>query len=229
VLVGPVPDDATKGGLFDGATSAFGAGNVEDQLRVETGTTGPAGEAVAAVLLGLANAPRGWTAIWGDAMTLTLVGEVASQADKAAIVAAATQAFAPGTVIEKLTVSAAGGSSPEIERINREIRLRGVNFVTGSAELTPASRRTLDRIAAILADADAVRAQLQGHTDDQGDAAANQALSARRAQAVVDYLVGKGIARGRLVPRGFGETRPIASNASEAGRAQNRRVVFRRL
>ena len=230
VLDGPVAADDTRTALVDGATTAFGAGKVDDQLRVEGGAGGPDPEPVEAVLGALAGAPRGWTAIWGSPEVLTLVGEVPTDADKAAIVAAATQAFAPGTVDDKLTVAAAGTpTAPAIDDINKEIRLRGVNFVTGSAELTPASRTTLDRIAAILADAGDLRAQVQGHTDNQGDAAANQALSARRAQAVVAYLAGKGIARNRLVPRGFGETRPVASNNTPDGRAKNRRVVFRQI
>lgn len=233
VLDGPVPDDTTKSALADGATTVFGAGNVDDRLHVDAAAGGPAPEAVEATLGALANAPRGWTAIWGSPDVLTLVGEVASAADKTAIVAAATAAFAPGTVVDKLTVAAGSavataGSSPEINAINQEIRLRGVNFVTGSADLTPASRATLDRIAAILAKATDVRAQVQGHTDDQGDAVANQSLSQRRAQSVVAYLVGKGIARTRLIARGFGETQPIAPNTTDTGRAKNRRVVFRR-
>jgi OmpA-OmpF porin, OOP family len=232
-LDGPVADDATKSALADAATTVFGAGGVDDQLRVEAGAAGPANEIVEATLGALATAPRGWTAIWGAPDALTLIGEVASDADKTAIVDAATKAFAPGTVIDKLTVASAqatdGNASPEIDAINKEIRLRGVNFVTGSADLTPASRSTLDRIAKILAGATDVRAQVQGHTDNQGEAAANQQLSQRRAASVVAYLVGKGIAADRLVARGFGESRPIAPNATDAGRAKNRRVVFRRI
>ena len=232
-LDGPVADDATKSALADAATTVFGAGNVDDQLRVEGGAAGPTNEVIEATLGALATAPRGWTAIWGAPDALTLVGEVASEANKTAIVDAATKAFAPGTIIDKLTVSSAqatdGNASPEIDAINKEIRLRGVNFVTGSADLTPASRTTLDRIAKILAGVKDVRAQVQGHTDNQGDAAANQQLSQRRAASVVAYLVGKGIAADRLVARGFGESRPIAPNATDAGRAKNRRVVFRRI
>jgi OmpA-OmpF porin, OOP family len=227
VLDGPVIDDATRTALGDAAGVVFGADKVDNQLRVEPGAAGPANEAVDATLAALAKAPRGWTSIWGSADVLTLVGEVASDADKSAIVAAATAAFAPGTVIDKLTVAAA--SSPEVDAINTEIRLRGVNFVTGSADLTPASRSTLDRIAKILTDAKNVRAQVQGFTDNQGDAGANRALSQRRATSVVAYLVGKGVARNRLVPRGFGEANPIASNSTPAGRLKNRRVVFKRL
>lgn len=233
VLDGPVADDPTKSALGDAAGVVFGVDKVDNRLRVESGATGPTNETIEATLSALAAAPRGWTAIWGSAGELTLVGEVASDADKAAIVAAATAAFAPGTVIDQLTVSATPtpdpAPAPEIDEINKEIRLRGVNFVTGSAELTAASRTTLDRIATILSDAPEVRAQVQGHTDNQGDAAANQALSQRRAASVVTYLVGKGIARNRLVPRGFGESRPVATNATDAGRARNRRVVFRAL
>ena len=232
-LDGPVADDGTKSALAEAATTVFGAGNVDDQLRVEGGAAGPTNEVVESTLGALATAPRGWTAIWGAPDALTLVGEVASAADKTAIVDAATTAFAPGAVIDKLTVGAAqatdGNASPEIDAINKEIRLRGVNFVTASADLTPASRATLDRIATILAGAEDVRAQVQGHTDNQGEATANQQLSQRRAASVVAYLVGKGIAADRLVARGFGESRPIATNATDAGRAKNRRVVFRRI
>lgn len=228
ILDGPVADDATKSSLGDAAEAAFGAGNVDNQLRVEAGGAGPDSAVVGTVLDALGDGPPGWTAIWGSADVLTLVGEVASEADKTAIGDAATAAFAPGTVDNQLTV-AAGGGAEEVEEINRQIRLRGVTFVTGSAELTPRSQGTLDRVAAILADAADIRAEVQGHTDNVGAAAANQQLSQRRAASVVAYLVGKGIARDRLVPRGYGQTQPIAPNDTNGGRAANRRVVFKLL
>jgi outer membrane protein OmpA-like peptidoglycan-associated protein len=226
ILDGPVPDDATKTAVGDAAATAFGAENVDNQLRVEAGGTGPDTATVGRVLDALGDGPQGWTAIWGSADVLTLVGEVASEADKTAIGDAAAAAFAPGTVDNQLTVAAGGDT---VEEINRQIRLRGVTFVTGSAELTPRSRTTLDRVAAILADAPDVRAEVQGHTDNVGNAAANQRLSQRRAASVVTYLAGKGIGRNRLVPRGYGQTQPVAPNNTNAGRAANRRVVFQLL
>ena len=70
--------------------------------------------------------------------------------------------------------------------------------------------------------------EADGHTDNIGKADYNQKLSERRAQAVVDFLASKGIAQGRIKARGFGETRPLADNSTEEGRATNRRVTIRR-
>ena len=74
---------------------------------------------------------------------------------------------------------------------------------------------------------DAVTVEVQGHTDDEGSAASNLRLSERRADAVRRYLSDAGVDRARLTVRAVGEAEPIASNDTEAGRARNRRVVFR--
>jgi outer membrane protein OmpA-like peptidoglycan-associated protein len=68
--------------------------------------------------------------------------------------------------------------------------------------------------------------EIQGHTDDVGDDAKNLQLSQERAQAVVDYFVGKGVGADRFVARGYGETKPVVANDTDANRAQNRRVEF---
>ena len=71
------------------------------------------------------------------------------------------------------------------------------------------------------------RMAVQGHTDNRGSAAYNRELSQRRAQAVVKYLTDKGIAPERLDAKGFGPDRPVATNDTAEGRAQNRRVEFK--
>jgi len=227
-LHGTVPSEDARTAAVDGATAIFGAGNVTDELIIDTtAVTGPSAETLGKVLGALKGAGSGWMADVSGTDSLTLTGEVASDTAKASIVKAVTAAFAPGTVVDKLTVAAASSADTgAVEAINKEIRLRGVNFVTGSATLTGPSTTTLDRVAKLLTDAKSVRAEVQGHTDSQGDAAANLALSTARAKAVVAYLVGKGIAADRLVAKGYGETQPIASNDTDAGRAKNRRVVF---
>jgi outer membrane protein OmpA-like peptidoglycan-associated protein len=68
--------------------------------------------------------------------------------------------------------------------------------------------------------------RIEGHTDSRGDDAHNQMLSEKRAQAVLAFLVSKGVAGERLTARGFGETQPLGDNNTAAGRAKNRRVVF---
>lgn len=102
-----------------------------------------------------------------------------------------------------------------------------VEFEVSSARLATAGKALLDRVAAVLAAANSVNVDIEGHTDDIGDPNYNQSLSEQRAQAVLSYLVGKGIAADRLTAAGFGPSQPIADNKTRQGRQQNRRVVFR--
>jgi len=106
------------------------------------------------------------------------------------------------------------------------IVLKGVNFDFDSATLTPASEKVLDDVAALLKMRTGAPATIGGHTDGKGKHAYNLKLSQRRAAAVRDYLIAKGIAAGSLTATGYGDTQPIASNATEEGRAQNRRVTL---
>lgn len=103
----------------------------------------------------------------------------------------------------------------------------GIYFDFASATLRPESNQTLEQIAALLRNDDALQFIVEGHTDDRGDAPANQALSEARAQAVCRALADMGIAAGRLEAVGYGESRPISSNENAIGRAQNRRVTLR--
>lgn len=109
------------------------------------------------------------------------------------------------------------------------IRLDGVNFATGTATLTAASLAKLDELADALARRETLRIEIGGHTDNTGRAALNDQLSLARANAVRDYLISRGIAADRLTARGYGSSEPVASNATAAGRAQNRRVEAKRI
>ena len=102
------------------------------------------------------------------------------------------------------------------------------HFAFDSAVLTAEDMATLDAAAARLKELQFVDGTATGHTDNIGTAEYNQKLSERRAQAVVDYLASKGVYPGRIKPIGMGLTKPIADNATEEGRAQNRRVTIRR-
>jgi OOP family OmpA-OmpF porin len=103
-------------------------------------------------------------------------------------------------------------------------RLDGVNFDFSAATIQPGSRSLLDQVARMLDENAAWQITLEGHTDDVGGAAFNKDLSERRAAAVRAYLVSAGIAPGRLSTVGFGLEQPVASNQTQSGRAQNRRV-----
>ncbi|MBU0765284.1 MAG: OmpA family protein, partial [Bacteroidetes bacterium] len=107
-----------------------------------------------------------------------------------------------------------------------EVRLSNIFFGYNSAKLTGSSSKELSEVVKFLNDNPSLKIEIGGHTDDTGDDKDNLVLSRRRAQSVADYFTGKGIASERLVVKGYGETKPIASNDDEEGRQQNRRVVF---
>jgi outer membrane protein OmpA-like peptidoglycan-associated protein len=116
-----------------------------------------------------------------------------------------------------------------IPEAKQEIVLERVFFETNSATLKPESSETLDKVAASLKDYPDVKIQVAGHTDSTGSAAYNLKLSDKRASAVMNYLISKGVNPAMLSEKGYGLTEPIADNKTAAGRAQNRRVGLRRV
>ncbi len=113
------------------------------------------------------------------------------------------------------------GCKPEI------IKLDGVNFDNDSAKLKPASITTLDRAVATLKRRSDIKVEVAAHTDSRGSDAYNLKLSDRRAASVMAYLQSHGIKASRLSSKGYGESQPIASNATKEGRSHNRRVELR--
>ena len=122
------------------------------------------------------------------------------------------------------------GTGVEIDRQGDELILTmpsGITFAFDRYDIQPQFRPTLDRIAEVLHDYPQTMIDVYGHTDSVGSDAYNQTLSENRAAAVARYLEGRRIASVRIATRGFGESQPIADNATESGRAANRRVEMR--
>ena len=112
--------------------------------------------------------------------------------------------------------------------ILKVLTLKGVNFEVNSDQLKAESFAVLDEaIAALNGEFPDARIEVAGHTDSTGEDAYNQDLSQRRAQTVLDYLVGQGVRAERLSATGYGEAAPVAGNDTREGRAQNRRVELR--
>jgi len=114
-----------------------------------------------------------------------------------------------------------------VERVGEGIKVTfdsGLLFGFDSAELKPEARTNLRNLAHSLDQYDGTNILIVGHTDDVGGASYNQRLSERRAQSAADYLTLQGVSSARLSSEGLGEGEPLASNGSEEGRAQNRRV-----
>jgi outer membrane protein OmpA-like peptidoglycan-associated protein/tetratricopeptide (TPR) repeat protein len=110
--------------------------------------------------------------------------------------------------------------------LNKAVKLKNIQFEFGAAKLEAISIAELDRLVDLLRENTNLSIQINGHSDNTGNAAVNLKLSTDRAKAVVDYLIGKGIAANRLKFKGFGSTKPIADNKTEEGRALNRRTEF---
>ena len=106
---------------------------------------------------------------------------------------------------------------------------KDVKFESDKDTLLKSSIPTLDRMVQILKDHPGLSVEIQGHTDSTATEAHNLDLSQRRAQSVMKYLTSKGIAANRLSAKGYGESKPIDTNATEAGKANNRRVELKPL
>ena len=127
-------------------------------------------------------------------------------------------------------------SEPESQRsINLEVKpielgasykLNDIYFGTNSYELSFKSKEIIESFIEFLKDNPKIKAEIQGHTDDVGNDKSNLVLSENRARSVLDFIVQQGVASERLTYKGYGKTKPIASNSNDEGRAKNRRTVF---
>jgi outer membrane protein OmpA-like peptidoglycan-associated protein len=119
------------------------------------------------------------------------------------------------------------GTGIRVDRRGDDIVLNmpsSVTFDFDSSDLTNSARNALNDVSRVLQQYPDTRVNIAGHTDSTGNAAYNQRLSERRADAVGNYLAQTGVSSNRLSMTGYGQTQPVASNETEQGRAQNRRV-----
>jgi outer membrane protein OmpA-like peptidoglycan-associated protein/tetratricopeptide (TPR) repeat protein len=110
--------------------------------------------------------------------------------------------------------------------IGSKVALRNIFFDMGKSVLRPESNAELDRLVKLMKDVPGLKIEISGHTDNTGSAAINESLSQSRADAVVQYLTSKGVAANRLIAKGYGSSKPVATNTTDDGRQQNRRTEF---
>ena len=111
-------------------------------------------------------------------------------------------------------------------RVGESVRLENVMFRQSTAVLMEESNAALDEVVSLMKENPQMEILLTGHTDNQGNSKANIKLSRERVEAVENYLISRGISEDRIEGKGYGPTRPVASNASEETRKLNRRVEF---
>ena len=162
-----------------------------------------------------------------------LSGDDATERRQRALVGAGVGGLAGGAIgryqdnQERALRERMAGTGVEVVRQGDNITLdmpAGITFGFDSYALRSDSYGVLNRVADTLQEYNQTIVEVAGHTDSVGTAAYNQRLSEQRADAVGNYLVSRGVNRERLMITGAGATRPVASNATEAGRAENRRV-----
>ncbi|MEY4604166.1 MAG: hypothetical protein RIT43_1458 [Bacteroidota bacterium] len=110
--------------------------------------------------------------------------------------------------------------------VGSKVALRNIFFDVGKAVLRPESNSELDRLAKLMKDVPGLKIEISGHTDNTGSATVNETLSQSRAEAVVTYLTSKGIPSSRLTAKGYGSSKPVATNNTDEGRQLNRRTEF---
>lgn len=122
------------------------------------------------------------------------------------------------------------GTGVRVQRQGDQINLimpGNVTFATNQTTIQPQFTNVLESVGLVLKEYDKTAIRVEGHTDSRGSASYNQLLSEQRAQSVADFLINQGIAPRRVQATGYGESQPIASNETEAGRQQNRRVELK--
>jgi len=145
-------------------------------------------------------------------------------------------AKAPGFVApsQNLDLSQPGGYLELTDRniavqpieAGQTVRLNNIFFVTGKYDLQAESFPELNRVVELMAQNPNLVIEIDGHTDNVGSDESNQTLSQNRANAVREYLLGKGVGAARIAAKGFGESKPVATNDTDEGRQLNRRVEF---
>ncbi|MCU4424560.1 OmpA family protein [Acinetobacter sp. WU_MDCI_Abxb74] len=191
---------------------------------------------VLGALKGVPNASLEWV---GDKITLKAGDAAALEALTAKVkalvphteVVGTAPATAEQSVSNSLTASqtALGSIDPnnvDVNALVKALNLQIINFASGSSDIPADNKAILDQAATLLNKVTSVKLNVGGHTDSTGNAAANKALSQRRAQAVVDYLTSKGVDASKLVAQGHGSDQPVAENTTDEGRFKNRRIEF---
>jgi len=199
-----------------GTTAACTTDPVTGERRISRAAIGGAGGAVGGYLLGDLLGGR-------NDRTERIVG-----AGIGAIAGAGVGAYMDRQQRELRERTAGTGVDVRREGDNLVLNMpAGITFATNQASIQPQFRQTLDQVAQTLGEYNQTYIDVYGHTDSTGGDAINQPLSERRAQSVADYLGSRGVQSARIATRGFGSTQPIASNDTEAGRQENRRVEIR--
>lgn len=221
-LSGTLPNEATKNAVLAEANKVYGAENVIDQLNVSNTVSNAAWMPAGLGMFGLLKEGVKKAGFAVENSKLMVTGIVKDADAERQLLAEARAQFPATEIVDNVDYEATA-----VQRdIGEFLKTRTIEFASGSAILTARGKAVLDTVAMMLAEAPDALIEVSGHTDNQGDDQANQILSQRRADATEAYLIKRGVADERMTSKGFGETSPIADNATAEGRQRNRRIQF---
>jgi OOP family OmpA-OmpF porin len=227
-ISGYVPDNNVRSAINAASARKFLSEKVVDNLKTSLGAPNGFAAAVVPALGALSRLSTG-TLVVAD-RELKLSGDALYDAAPSQIRNNLIKDFPQGWQL-KADISVKPAAAPVdasvCQQLFAELLARGrIRFESGRSTLDPDSAGLLDRLIEVAFRCPTTNIDIVGHTDADGDAAANQALSERRAQAVVDYLTKAGLPAGRFTAIGHGSAQPLAANDTDDGKAKNRRIEF---
>ena len=227
-LTGYVPDNNVHAALVAAAGRKFFSEKVVDNLKASVGAPTGFANAVMPALGALSRLSTG-TLVVSD-REVKLSGDALYDGAANQMRAGLGKDFPQGWQY-KAEISVKPASAPVdatvCQQLFADLLSKGrIRFESGKADIVTDSAGLLDRLIETAMRCPTVNIEVAGHTDTDGEEASNQALSEKRAQAVVDYLVRAGLPASRFIPAGYGSTQPLAGNETEEGKAQNRRIEF---
>jgi OOP family OmpA-OmpF porin len=227
-LTGYVPDNNVHAAIVAAAGRKFFSEKVVDNLKASLGAPSGFASAVVPALGALSRLSTG-TLVVSD-REVKLSGDALYDAAPGQLRGNLSKDFPQGWQL-KADISVKPAAAPVdatvCQQLFSEVLTRGtIRFESARSNLDPDSAGLLDYLIEIALRCPTTNIEIAGHTDTDGDNTANQTLSEKRAQAVVDYLVKAGLPAGRFTAVGYGSAQPVAANDTDEGKARNRRIEF---
>ncbi len=229
VLAGDVASVVEHQRLLEAARHKFGEAPLEDRLIYASGEPEGFAAASEAVLQALSRMSGGRATIVDNAVTVS--GYTYYPAAMDGIAEELDADLPEGFKVAGQTIASRQADQPVTANQCRDLmqavlKVSGIGFDGGKAELTVDSEGILDRASAVIARCPEAGVEVGAHSDSDGSASRNRDLTQVRAESIVEYLVAAGVKRERLTAVGYGESKPIADNKTAAGKAANRRIEF---
>jgi len=227
-LTGNVPDNNVRAAIVAASSRKFFSEKVVDNLKTSLGAPSGFANAVVPALGALSRLSTG-TLVVSD-REVKLSGDALYEGASGQLRANLTRDLPQGYQL-KADISVKPAAAPVdatvCQQLFTEVLAKGtIRFESGRSSLDPDSAGLLDHLVETALRCPTTNVAVAGHTDTDGDVAANQALSEKRAQAVVDYLVKAGLPASRFTAIGYGSAQPVADNDTDEGKARNRRIEF---